>query len=372
MKFDQGILVGIDLGTGSGAKMGLFLDHDRQIAEGVVPRERYGHSLETMTAALLEGVDRLLKTHGAARGDLVSVGVATPGLLAGDRSYVLAANLPFLNGQNLPAALEAELDAPAAIENDANAGALAEWSVARTEILYWVFGGGWGGAWIGEEGEVRFPAIDWDGDDASLHLTAEPGYATPLDKEIIRGFLSDAGADPDQFFNVLRQTLGLDGPVLGPSGSTESLRAETVLSGPGRHRLFLAQTANDKTYEMHLTPQERELIFEPSKAGPIIARLSAVRAHSALQVDRLFGRVLAEAAEIVVGRAIADGCRAGAPVFLGGKPSYALPYFGPTAQRIFGHKGIQSYLRPSIIDDRGLNANLVGAVILAEKCAGRG
>ena len=28
-----------------------------------------------------------------------------------------------------------------------------------------------------------------------------------------------------------------------------------------------------------------------------------------------------------------------------------------------------SYLRPSVIDERGLNANLVGAAVLAEKTA---
>ncbi|HNY27893.1 MAG TPA: ROK family protein [Candidatus Sumerlaeota bacterium] len=359
--------VGIDLGTGSGAKVGLFKDHDTQIAETLLPRSRYGQTPESVTEALTQSVYHLLKKYNKTFTDLHAVGIATPGLLASDFSYVLASNLPFLNGFNLAEAIEASIGAPVSIENDANAGALAEWSVARTEILYWVFGGGWGGAWVSAEGEIRFPSVDWDGDDASLHYTSEPGYATPLSKEVTRSFLSDAGGDPDHFFNILRRDMAADGPLLGPSGSTENLRAEMALSGPGRHRMFRALTHNDHTYQMHLTPQERELIYDPEKAGPIIARLTAVRAHSALQVDRLFGRLLAEAAETVINKALEDGCRPGVPIFLGGKPSYALPHFGPTCQRIFGHKGIQSYLRPSIIDDRGLNANLVGAIVLAEK-----
>ena len=54
--------------------------------------------------------------------------------------------------------------------------------MVRTDLLYWVFGGGWGGAWIDRAGQVRFPALDWDGNDRKLHYTNEPGYGIPLDK----------------------------------------------------------------------------------------------------------------------------------------------------------------------------------------------
>ena len=53
------------------------------------------------------------------------------------------------------------------------------------------------------------------------------------------------------------------------------------------------------------------------------------------------------------------------------KPSYALPYFGPSAQGRLGASGIMSYMRPSVIDERGLNANLIGAAVLAEKARDR-
>ena len=49
------------------------------------------------------------------------------------------------------------------------------------------------------------------------------------------------------------------------------------------------------------------------------------------------------------------------------EPSYALPYFGPSAQGRLGAIGVMSYLSPSVIDERGFNANLVGAAVLAEK-----
>ena len=58
------------------------------------------------------------------------------------------------------------------------------------------------------------------------------------------------------------------------------------------------------------------------------------------------------------------------PICLGGKPSYALPYFGPSTQRILGKMGFMNYLRPSVIDERGINANLMGAAVLASKAVG--
>ena len=56
--------------------------------------------------------------------------------------------------------------------------------------------------------------------------------------------------------------------------------------------------------------------------------------------------------------AIKDGLPENVPICLGGKPSYALPYFGPSAQRVLGRMGLMSYLRPSVVDERGINANL--------------
>jgi hypothetical protein len=91
----------------------------------------------------------------------------------------------------------------------------------------------------------------------------------------------------------------------------------------------------------------------------------------AVNTDRLFGRVLAEATLTIFKQARKDGVREDLPICLGGKPSYALPYFGPSAQSRIGAAGIMSYLRPSVIDERGFNANLVGAAVLAEQTAAR-
>jgi hypothetical protein len=289
-------------------------------------------------------------------------------LFNSDGGYLLAANLPLLTGQNLRRKLEERTGLPTGIANDADAGGLAEWSILRTDVLYWVFGGGWGGAWIDKSGHVRFPSIDWDGNDASLHYTNEPGYAIPLDKFMLRTMFYQFGASYDRFERIAVEDLEpKDGKLLGPSDSPNHIRAEVILSGPGRCRLFRAMVGDDDFYERFLDIHETKQMVDPSIAGQHISKLSRMRVEAAVQTDRLFGQILAQATQIMIKQARPEGLPENIPICLGGKPSYALPYFGPTAQGRLGAMGIMSYLRPSVIDERGFNANLVGAAVLAEK-----
>ena len=117
---------------------------------------------------------------------------------------------------------------------------------------------------------------------------------------------------------------------------------------------------------------------DPAVAGKVISKLSEMRVESAVNTDRLFGEVLAQAALIMFKQARQDGLREPLPICLGGKPSSALPYFGPSAQGRLGPIGITSYMRPSLIEERSqieedevkrdlVNANLIGAAVLAER-----
>jgi hypothetical protein len=126
---------------------------------------------------------------------------------------------------------------------------------------------------------------------------------------------------------------------------------------------------DDDFYTRFLDIREKRQMTDPSIAGKHISKLSNMRVEAAVDTDRLFGRILAEATLIMFKQARREGLREGLPICLGGKPSYALPYFGPSAQSRLGAGGIMSYLRPSVIDERGLNANLVGAAVLAEQTA---
>ncbi|MCE5266615.1 MAG: hypothetical protein LLG00_01845 [Planctomycetaceae bacterium] len=362
--------IAIDIGAGLGVKLGLFADPYSEIDEGLLPCGEYGEDFDSFTNSLLAKLDGLLKKNGRRREDARAIGIASPGLFRSDASYLLAANLRFLCGNNLQQRIIDETSIPTAIDNDANLGGLAEWSVLRTDLLYWVFGGGWGGAWIDKSGHIRFRAIDWDGDDRTLHYTNEPGYGIPLSKLMLKPLFYQYGASFDRFEQIAAEDFpNGDGKLTGPAGDPESIRAEAILSGPGRCRLFRAVVGNDDFYERFLDIHETPQMMDPSIAGKLISKLSSMRVEAAVNTDRLFGRILAEAALIMYRQARRDGLPEGVPICLGGKPSYALPYFGPSAQRRLGVAGVMSYLRPSVIDERGLNANLVGAAVLAEKIA---
>ena len=364
--------IAIDVGAGLGVKVGLFTDPYTQVGNGLLRRDSFRDDFDDFVTHLLETLDRLAGENGWKMSDAMAIGIASPGLFRSDGSYLLAANMPFLIGHNLKQRLADETGLPTAIDNDANSGGLAEWSIMRTDLLYWVFGGGWGGAWIDKSGTVRFPALDWDGDDRSLHYSNEPGYAIPLDKLRLKTLFYQFGASFERFEQIAIEELEIaDGKLTGPAGDPNSIRAELILSGPGRCRLFRAVVGNDDFYKRFLDIHEERQMTDPSIAGAHISKLSNMRVESAVNTDRLFGRILAEATTTLFKQARKNGIPEGLPICLGGKPSYALPYFGPSAQGRLGAVGIMSYLRPSVIDERGFNANLVGAAVLAEKAVAR-
>jgi len=167
--------------------------------------------------------------------------------------------------------------------------------------------------------------LDWDGDARSLHYTNEPGYAIPLDKLALKALFYQYGASFDRFEQIAAEDLHLpNGKLIGPAGDCSSIRAEVILSGPGRCRLFRAVVGDDTFYERFLHIHETEKMTDPSIAGRLISKLSNMRVEPAVNTDRLFGRILAEAALTLYRQASRDGLPEGVPICLGGKPSYAL------------------------------------------------
>lgn len=368
----MGFYAAIDIGAGQSTKIALCATPQEIILEGGFPVAQYGATWEEYRDGLGAGLDEIILRAGLDRADLLAIGVATAGILASDGSFMLVQNIPILSGRNLKQYLEERYGVPVGIDNDANAGGLAEWSILQVELLYWVFGGGWGGAWISREGDVRFPAMDWDGDDLTLHPTSEPGYSIGLDKIMLRQVFLEVGASFERFLgNLLEEYRGDRTRIAGPGGDSRSIRAEVILSGPGRLRLFRAVVGDDDFYTRFLEIHEMNQMDDPAAAGEHISKLSSMRVEAAVNTDRLYGKILAQASRTLVKRAESDGLPPGAPICLGGKPSYALPYFGPSTQRFLGKFGMLNYLRPSVIDERGLNANVVGAGVLAQKAAAR-
>ena len=358
--------LGIDIGIGQGAKIAIFSDVHTVEAEDLLPTESYGNSFDSFADALEARIEEFLHANDLTVESLRSIGVACAGILRSDGSFHLVQNFKHFNGHNLKKRLEDTYHIPVGIENDANAGALAEWSVLHLELIYWVFGGGWGGAWVTKEGKIMFPSLDWDGDDASLHYTNEPGYAIPLEKMILKTLFTEVNASYELFTHIITEDLNPPGGVItGPGGNPDTIRAEVILSGPGRLHLFRTLVGDDDFYERFLDSGENHLMSDPGVAGKYIDKLSNMRVEAAVNTDRLYGKILARATRTLLKSAGADGMPDALPICLGGKPSYALPYFGPSAQRALARLGILNYMRPSVIDERGSNANLIGAAVLA-------
>jgi hypothetical protein len=358
----------IDIGTGQGAKIALFSDVHTITAESLLHRDEYGDSYDAFAERLVKHLETFTRRARTPLSDIRSIGIACAGILRSDGEFQLVTNHKHFNGHNIRAFLQERFGVPVGIENDANAGGLAEWSVLRLELIYWVFGGGWGGVWITKDGVIRFPAHDWDGIDTSLHYTNEPGYAIPLEKLMLKTLFHEVNASYELFERLIIDELDPPGGILtGPAGDADSIRAEVILSGPGRLRLFRTLVGDDDYYERFLDTSEHDFLKDPSTAGEYIDKLSSMRVEAAVNTDRLYGKVLARATRTMLRQAYSDGMPENLPICLGGKPSYALPYFGPSTQRALHRLGILNYLRPSVIDERGSNANLVGAAVLAEK-----
>jgi hypothetical protein len=210
------------------------------------------------------------------------------------------------------------------------------------------------------------PATDWNGDDASLHYTNEPGYAIPLDRSMLARVFAEHGAAFDRFEALCVEEIRPEGGRLtGPSGRTDCLRAETVVSGPGRFRVFRALAAGGTAHEAGLSPGDIEELHEPATSGKIIDKLGRLGEETAVGTDRLFGRILGEAACLLIGQAVRDGCPPGVPVFLAGKPSRALPLFAPSAKRAMDAREITNPLQLSRLEQDNANANLLGAAFRA-------
>ena len=358
----------IDVGAGSGSKIGVFDGEQNTLGEALLPLGEYGGAPESLADGLAGTLTGLLRAANVARDRLRTVGVSCPGLFRSDGSAIVVANVPFLREANLSALLRERLEVPVYIANDADAGALAEWSLVKTELLYWVLGGGWGGAWVSGEGKVLHSSLDWDGDDASLHYTNEPGYAIPLEKAELRELFSREGASFARLEDFASEELAPEGGVLtGPSGRPDCVRAELLVSGPGRLWIFRALAESDLTSTENLSPQEARKLEDSATAGKVISTLHRLGADTAVRTDVLFGAVLAEAAGILLRQAGLGRRPVGIPVYLAGGPSRALDLFGPYAMEAMRAKGIASELRLSRLEKEGRNANLLGAAVLAAK-----
>jgi len=67
-----------------------------------------------------------------------------------------------------------------------------------------------------------------------------------LDKLTLKALFYQYGASFDRFEQIAAEAVGLrNGKLTGPAGDPDSIRAEVILSGSGRCRLFRAVVGDD-------------------------------------------------------------------------------------------------------------------------------
>lgn len=170
------MLLGIDIG---GTKVALSVadEQGRVTARMRRPTEPSGDPAVDV-GRIADDARRLLAEAGVARGALAAVGVSAPGPVDPLRGEIVSPpNLPGWGTVPLRELFADALEAPVAVENDANAAALAEWRYGSgrgfDDLVYLTMSTGVGGGLVlggrlhagrrGNAGEVGHVPVEWDG-----------------------------------------------------------------------------------------------------------------------------------------------------------------------------------------------------------------
>lgn len=133
------IAVGVDFG-GTRIKLGLVSERGVVRHRALRPTPRTEGALAVF-AAIVDGVEELVKDAGFLLKDVAGVGLGTPGPISPEGDRVLfATNIPGWEGFPLKSRMEERLGRPVFLENDANAAALGEyWVGAGRDVRTLIF-----------------------------------------------------------------------------------------------------------------------------------------------------------------------------------------------------------------------------------------
>ena len=177
------MLLGIDIG-GSKIAYALADGQGEILARKRRPSEPTGDARTDLTR-MADDVRTLLAGAGAEPGGRVRIGVSVPGPLDADRRRVVRPpNLPGWDSVPVAAWLEDELGCAVALENDANAAALAEYRFGAgqgvRDMIYLTMSTGVGGGLIlggrlhrgrdGNAGEWGHTPVEWPGEACACGL----------------------------------------------------------------------------------------------------------------------------------------------------------------------------------------------------------
>ena len=169
------MFVGIDLG-GTNIKIGCFNSRLKLICKTSAATEA-NMGPESVVDKIAKTVEKLLKDNGFFRKDIIAVGIGTPGPAKYKEGVIIASpNLPLFKNVPIKKMLSKRLNAPAVLENDANAACWGEYVLGAgrnvKDMIFFTLGTGIGGGIVCGGKLVRGS----DGNGAELgHIIIYPG-----------------------------------------------------------------------------------------------------------------------------------------------------------------------------------------------------
>jgi glucokinase len=197
------VLVGIDIGgTKTAVALGAPSRSSLGIAEGLSLIERSAFPTDTRAPwrehirRIIDSIRALMARVGAQPSEILGMGVSCGGPLDSRAGLILSPpNLPGWDRVPITASLAAALGAPAFLQNDANACALAEWLYGAgrgcRNMVFLTFGTGMGAGLI-LDGRLYEGANDLAGEVGHVRL-AEDGPEGYGKKGSFEGFCSGGG-----------------------------------------------------------------------------------------------------------------------------------------------------------------------------------
>ncbi len=167
-------LLGFDIGgTKCAVILGAAADGNLTIEERVAFPTPAGPS--AATEEMFSRAEALLSKHSLAAGDVAGIGISCGGPLDSRRGVVLSPpNLPGWDEVPIVAMTEKRFGRPAAVQNDANACALAEWKFGAgrgsSNMVFFTFGTGMGAGLI-LDGRLYSGTCDLAGEVGHMRLS---------------------------------------------------------------------------------------------------------------------------------------------------------------------------------------------------------
>ncbi|HUT62313.1 MAG TPA: ROK family protein [Phycisphaerae bacterium] len=167
--------IGIDLG-GTFIKVAL-LDEQRRPTPTREFETPIHEGPDAVVAAIVASARRMVKEHGLAKGDLLGVGIGSPGPIDISEGVIITLpNIPGMDNVPLRELVSKGLGLPAVLENDANAAAYGEFirgaGVGTANMVLLTLGTGVGSG-IVVDGKILHGAHDMGGEWG--HVVVQPG-----------------------------------------------------------------------------------------------------------------------------------------------------------------------------------------------------